>query len=87
MQIQQQGSRPTSPLIRRRYGLRHFFASSSLTNRILITDVAEWTGHRSLDITFRAAVEQYADGSLLRHPSGPGPECARAVRRLWAARK
>ncbi|MEU3712149.1 tyrosine-type recombinase/integrase [Streptomyces catenulae] len=35
------------------YGFRHFFASNCLTNRIPITDVAEWMGHRSLDITFR----------------------------------
>ncbi|WP_019546557.1 tyrosine-type recombinase/integrase [Streptomyces sulphureus] len=35
------------------YGLRHFFASNCLTHGIPITDVAEWMGHRSVDITFR----------------------------------
>ncbi|WP_406194736.1 tyrosine-type recombinase/integrase [Kitasatospora sp. NBC_01560] len=35
------------------YSLRHFFASNCLTHNIPITDVAEWMGHRSLDITFK----------------------------------
>ncbi|MGW2328249.1 tyrosine-type recombinase/integrase [Streptomyces sp. NPDC001700] len=35
------------------YGFRHFFASNCLTNGIPITDVAEWMGHKSLDITFK----------------------------------
>ena len=35
------------------YGLRHFFASNCLSNNIPITDVAEWMGHRSVDITFK----------------------------------
>ncbi|WP_037648726.1 tyrosine-type recombinase/integrase [Streptomyces flavidovirens] len=35
------------------YSFRHFFASNCLTHGIPITDVAEWMGHRSLDITFR----------------------------------
>ncbi|MFI5756849.1 tyrosine-type recombinase/integrase [Streptomyces sp. NPDC051569] len=35
------------------YGFRHFFASNCLSHNIPITDVAEWMGHRSLDITFR----------------------------------
>jgi integrase len=35
------------------YGFRHFFASNCLTHGIPITDVAEWMGHRSLDITFK----------------------------------
>ncbi|WP_370105636.1 tyrosine-type recombinase/integrase [Streptacidiphilus sp. BW17] len=35
------------------YGLRHFFASNCLAHGIPITDVAEWMGHRSVDITFR----------------------------------
>ncbi|MFE0460202.1 tyrosine-type recombinase/integrase [Kitasatospora sp. NPDC058965] len=35
------------------YGLRHFFASNCLGNGIPITDVAEWMGHRSLDVTFK----------------------------------
>ncbi|WUH95308.1 tyrosine-type recombinase/integrase [Streptomyces sp. NBC_00433] len=35
------------------YGFRHFFASNCLSHGIPITDVAEWMGHRSLDITFR----------------------------------
>ncbi|MGW9132438.1 hypothetical protein [Streptomyces sp. NPDC055681] len=35
------------------YAFRHFFASSCLGNGIPITDVAEWTGHRSIDVTFK----------------------------------
>ncbi|WP_260606667.1 tyrosine-type recombinase/integrase [Streptomyces sp. WAC08241] len=35
------------------YGFRHFFASNCLTHNIPITDVAEWMGHHSLDITFK----------------------------------
>jgi integrase len=35
------------------YSLRHFFASNCLSNGIPITDVAEWMGHRSLDVTFK----------------------------------
>lgn len=35
------------------YSFRHFFASNCLTNGIPITDVAEWMGHKSLDITFK----------------------------------
>ncbi|MFD7904372.1 tyrosine-type recombinase/integrase [Kitasatospora sp. NPDC059747] len=35
------------------YSLRHFFASNCLSQNIPITDVAEWMGHRSVDITFR----------------------------------
>ncbi|MFD7552026.1 tyrosine-type recombinase/integrase [Streptomyces sp. NPDC059816] len=35
------------------YGLRHFFASNCLAHGIPITDVAEWMGHKSVDITFK----------------------------------
>ncbi|MFB7950553.1 tyrosine-type recombinase/integrase [Kitasatospora phosalacinea] len=35
------------------YGLRHFFASNCLGQGIPITDVAEWMGHRSIEITFK----------------------------------
>ncbi|MFD9075622.1 tyrosine-type recombinase/integrase [Streptomyces lasiicapitis] len=35
------------------YGFRHFFASNCLTHNIAITDVAEWMGHKSIDITFK----------------------------------
>ncbi|MFB6601261.1 tyrosine-type recombinase/integrase [Streptomyces noursei] len=35
------------------YSLRHFFASNCLSNRIPITDVAEWMGHKSIEVTFR----------------------------------
>ncbi|MGW2877020.1 tyrosine-type recombinase/integrase [Streptomyces sp. NPDC001233] len=35
------------------YGFRHFFASNTLSNGIPITDVAEWMGHRSIEVTFR----------------------------------
>ncbi|MFE9696424.1 tyrosine-type recombinase/integrase [Streptomyces sp. NPDC006270] len=35
------------------YSLRHFFASNCLRHNIPITDVAEWMGHNSIDITFK----------------------------------
>ncbi|MEW1775542.1 tyrosine-type recombinase/integrase [Streptomyces sp. NPDC086777] len=35
------------------YSLRHFFASNCLTQGIPITDVAEWMGHRNIDVTFK----------------------------------
>ncbi|MFB7124595.1 tyrosine-type recombinase/integrase [Kitasatospora sp. NPDC056273] len=35
------------------YGLRHFFASNCLSHNIPITDVAEWMGHKSIDVTFK----------------------------------
>ncbi|MGW1771894.1 tyrosine-type recombinase/integrase [Streptomyces sp. NPDC002104] len=35
------------------YGLRHFFASNCLSHGVPITDVAEWMGHKSIDVTFK----------------------------------
>ncbi|MEW1599731.1 site-specific integrase [Streptomyces sp. NPDC093808] len=35
------------------YGFRHFFASNCLTHGIAITDVAEWMGHKNIDVTFK----------------------------------
>lgn len=35
------------------YGFRHFYASNALSNGIPITDVAEWMGHKSIEITYR----------------------------------
>ncbi len=35
------------------YGFRHYFASNALSKNIPITDVAEWMGHRSIQVTFR----------------------------------
>ncbi|MFI9274630.1 tyrosine-type recombinase/integrase [Kitasatospora sp. NPDC052896] len=35
------------------YSLRHFFASNCLSHNIPITDVAEWMGRRSVDVTFK----------------------------------
>ncbi|MFF2658169.1 tyrosine-type recombinase/integrase [Kitasatospora sp. NPDC058032] len=35
------------------YGLRHFFASNCLGHNLAITDVAEWMGHKSIDVTFK----------------------------------
>lgn len=35
------------------YSLRHFFASNCLNHGIPITDVAEWMGHKSIDVTFK----------------------------------
>ncbi|MFF4352990.1 tyrosine-type recombinase/integrase [Streptomyces sp. NPDC001530] len=35
------------------YSLRHYFASNCLTHGIPITDVAEWMGHKSIEVTCR----------------------------------
>ncbi|WP_346283517.1 tyrosine-type recombinase/integrase, partial [Streptomyces sp. T21Q-yed] len=35
------------------YGMRHFFASNCLTHGVPITDVAEWMGHKTIEITFK----------------------------------
>ncbi|MEV5880693.1 site-specific integrase [Streptomyces sp. NPDC052101] len=35
------------------YRNRHFYASNCLSNGIPITDVAEWMGHKSVDVTFK----------------------------------
>ncbi|MFJ5546817.1 tyrosine-type recombinase/integrase [Streptomyces sp. NPDC093225] len=35
------------------YSFRHFFASNCLAHHIPITDVAEWMGHKTLEITFK----------------------------------
>ncbi|GAB2325329.1 tyrosine-type recombinase/integrase [Streptomyces variabilis] len=35
------------------YSLRHFFASNCLARGIPITDVAEWMGHRNINMTFK----------------------------------
>ncbi|MFE0858596.1 tyrosine-type recombinase/integrase [Streptomyces mutabilis] len=35
------------------YSLRHFFASNCLAQGIPITDVAEWMGHRNINMTFK----------------------------------
>ncbi|MFF4019770.1 tyrosine-type recombinase/integrase [Streptomyces sp. NPDC001843] len=35
------------------YSFRHFFASNCLTHGVPITDVAEWMGHKNIDITFK----------------------------------
>ncbi|QPP10298.1 tyrosine-type recombinase/integrase [Streptomyces bathyalis] len=35
------------------YGFRHFFASNCLSRGIPITDVAEWMGHRNIQVTYR----------------------------------
>ncbi|WP_066938250.1 tyrosine-type recombinase/integrase [Streptomyces sp. NBRC 110611] len=37
----------------RLYSMRHFFASNCLTKHIPITDVAEWMGHKSIEVTFK----------------------------------
>ncbi|MEU9987638.1 tyrosine-type recombinase/integrase [Streptomyces sp. NPDC048045] len=34
------------------YSLRHYFASKCLTHGIPITDVAEWMGHKSIEVTY-----------------------------------
>ncbi|MCE7051586.1 tyrosine-type recombinase/integrase [Streptomyces purpurascens] len=41
---------PTGMVI---YSLRHFFASNCLTHNIPITDVAEWMGHKTIEVTFK----------------------------------
>ncbi|WP_236046321.1 tyrosine-type recombinase/integrase [Streptacidiphilus fuscans] len=50
------------------YGFRHFFASNCLTHGIPITDVAEWMGHRSVDITFNV-YRHLMPGSVGRAPA------------------
>ncbi|MFF4780714.1 tyrosine-type recombinase/integrase [Streptomyces griseorubiginosus] len=35
------------------YSLRHFFASNCLTHGIPITDVAEWMGHKTIEVTYK----------------------------------
>ncbi|MFZ3572326.1 tyrosine-type recombinase/integrase [Streptomyces sp. BH097] len=35
------------------YSLRHYFASNCLAKGIPITDVAEWMGHKSIEVTYR----------------------------------
>ncbi|MGC9496371.1 tyrosine-type recombinase/integrase [Streptomyces sp. WG7] len=35
------------------YSLRHFFASNCLAQGMPITDVAEWMGHRNINMTFK----------------------------------
>ncbi|MEU6198617.1 tyrosine-type recombinase/integrase [Streptomyces sp. NPDC047061] len=35
------------------YGNRHFYASNCLSHGIPITGVAEWMGHKSVDVTFK----------------------------------
>ncbi|MEU4203962.1 site-specific integrase [Streptomyces sp. NPDC026294] len=37
----------------RLYSMRHYFASNCLSNNIPITDVAEWMGHSSIEVTFK----------------------------------
>ncbi|MFE5028744.1 tyrosine-type recombinase/integrase [Streptomyces sp. NPDC056656] len=35
------------------YSLRHFFASNCLSRGIPISGVAEWMGHRNINMTFK----------------------------------
>jgi integrase len=35
------------------HSLRHVFASALLARGVPITDVAEWLGHRSIEVTYR----------------------------------
>ncbi|MEU9330981.1 tyrosine-type recombinase/integrase [Streptomyces canus] len=35
------------------YSMRHFFASNCLTHGIPITDVAEWMGHKTIEVTYK----------------------------------
>ncbi|MER6492914.1 tyrosine-type recombinase/integrase [Streptomyces griseorubiginosus] len=35
------------------YSLRHFFASNCLNHGIPITDVAEWMGHKTIEVTYK----------------------------------
>ncbi|MET9871169.1 MULTISPECIES: tyrosine-type recombinase/integrase [unclassified Streptomyces] len=35
------------------YSMRHFFASNCLANGVPITDVAEWMGHKNINMTFK----------------------------------
>jgi integrase len=35
------------------HSLRHYFASTALARGIPITDVSQWLGHRSIEVTYR----------------------------------
>jgi integrase len=35
------------------HSLRHYFASTALARGIPITDVSQWPGHRSIEVTYR----------------------------------
>ncbi|WP_328738744.1 tyrosine-type recombinase/integrase [Streptomyces erythrochromogenes] len=50
------------------YSFRHFFASQCLQLRIPITDVADWMGHKSLDVTFKV-YRHLMPGSIARAAS------------------
>lgn len=47
------------------YSLRHYFASNCLTHGIPITDVAEWMGHQSIEVTHRI-YRHLVPGSITR---------------------
>ncbi|MEU6357347.1 tyrosine-type recombinase/integrase [Streptomyces sp. NPDC047072] len=47
------------------YSLRHYFASNCLTHGIPITDVAEWMGHKSIEVTYRI-YRHLVPGSITR---------------------
>ncbi|MGW8354530.1 hypothetical protein [Streptomyces wedmorensis] len=44
------------------YGFRHYFASNALGSGIPVTDVAEWTRHRSIEETSRTHRHLMPDG-------------------------
>jgi integrase len=58
------------------HSLRHYFASTALARGIPITDVSQWLGHRSIEVTYR----------IYRHlmPSAwDRPRTAMASRPTW----
>ncbi|GAA2781285.1 tyrosine-type recombinase/integrase [Kitasatospora aburaviensis] len=60
------------------YGLRHFLASNCLSHSIPITDVAEWMGHKSIDVTFKI-YRHHMPGSIGRAAQVPDRGRATAV--------
>jgi len=63
--------------------LRHCFASTALANGIPITEMAQWLGHRSIEMTHRIYGNPRAHlmGSGARDPR-PGVPERRRVERL-----
>jgi integrase len=60
------------------HSLRHVFASALLARGVPITDVAEWLGHRSIEVTYRIY------GHLVPSAWGRAREALNAEYRAWS---